>query len=264
MPRMLEETAQHISDTERRSMAAERDTTDRYLAAYLSDRVGSEFAGRISGVQKFGAFVKLDETGADGLIGALDRARILPFRSGQPAAGGGRYRAHHRAWPAGAGAAFGGGAGHRRAGAGLLEVDGAAMPAPGKAPRLQAGAADGGGKGPRARRGAQGQAHAALEQPLDPAAPRPARSAPAAPPAGAGLMVHFMARAAPDRGRAARADLPGAMRHGFGKGPVQAPGEIGIVDHHAHFGVQKQRARIEIEGYAESQARPGKPVPLGQ
>ncbi|WP_347312011.1 ribonuclease R [Defluviimonas sp. SAOS-178_SWC] len=65
---MLEETAQHISDTERRSMAAERDTTDRYLAAYLADRVGSEFTGRISGVTRFGLFVKLDETGADGLI----------------------------------------------------------------------------------------------------------------------------------------------------------------------------------------------------
>jgi ribonuclease R len=64
----LAETAQHVSETERRSMAAERDTTDRYLAAYLSDRVGAEFSGRISGVQRFGAFVKLDETGADGLI----------------------------------------------------------------------------------------------------------------------------------------------------------------------------------------------------
>ncbi len=64
----LEETAKHISDTERRSMAAERDTVDRYLAAYLSDRVGSTFAGRISGVARFGAFVKLDETGADGLL----------------------------------------------------------------------------------------------------------------------------------------------------------------------------------------------------
>ena len=64
----LEATAKLISDTERRSMAAERDTTDRYLAAYLSDRVGAEFPGRISGVQKFGLFVKLDETGADGLV----------------------------------------------------------------------------------------------------------------------------------------------------------------------------------------------------
>ncbi len=64
----LEDTAKHISDTERRSMAAERDTTDRYLAAFLAERVGNEFTGRISGVQRFGLFVKLDETGADGLI----------------------------------------------------------------------------------------------------------------------------------------------------------------------------------------------------
>ncbi len=64
----LEETATHISDTERRSMMAERDTTDRYLAAYLSERVGNEFTGRISGIARFGAFVKMDETGADGLV----------------------------------------------------------------------------------------------------------------------------------------------------------------------------------------------------
>jgi len=64
----LEETGKLISDSERRSMAAERDTVDRYLAAYLSDRVGAEFGGRISGVQRFGLFVKLDETGADGLV----------------------------------------------------------------------------------------------------------------------------------------------------------------------------------------------------
>ncbi|MCT8331215.1 ribonuclease R [Albidovulum sediminis] len=64
----LEDTATHISETERRSMAAERDTSDRYLAAYLADRVGNEFAGRISGIARFGCFVRLDETGADGLI----------------------------------------------------------------------------------------------------------------------------------------------------------------------------------------------------
>jgi ribonuclease R len=64
----LEETAKLISDAERRSMMAERDTSDRYLAAFLADRVGAEFSGRISGVQRFGLFVKLDETGADGLI----------------------------------------------------------------------------------------------------------------------------------------------------------------------------------------------------
>ncbi|MBI6630691.1 ribonuclease R [Pontibaca salina] len=64
----LDRIAEHISETERRSMMAERDTTDRYLAAYMSERVGSEFGGRISGIARFGLFVSLDETGADGLI----------------------------------------------------------------------------------------------------------------------------------------------------------------------------------------------------
>lgn len=64
----LEKTSTHISETERRSMLAERDTTDRYLAAYLSERLGDEFSGRISGIARFGVFVKMDETGADGLI----------------------------------------------------------------------------------------------------------------------------------------------------------------------------------------------------
>ena len=64
----LDETAKLISDTERRSMMAERDTTDRYLAAFLSERVGATMQGRISGIAKFGVFVKLDETGADAMI----------------------------------------------------------------------------------------------------------------------------------------------------------------------------------------------------
>ena len=64
----LDGTGEHISTTERRSMMAERDTTDRYLAAFLSDRIGAEFSGRISGIARFGVFVKLDETGADGLV----------------------------------------------------------------------------------------------------------------------------------------------------------------------------------------------------
>ena len=64
----LADTAKQISDTDRRSMTAERDTTDRYLAAFLADRVGAELTGRSSGIAKFGVFVKLDETGADAMI----------------------------------------------------------------------------------------------------------------------------------------------------------------------------------------------------
>jgi ribonuclease R len=58
----------HISTTERASMVAERSATDRFTAAYLSDKVGADFAGKISGVTHFGLFVSLNESGADGLI----------------------------------------------------------------------------------------------------------------------------------------------------------------------------------------------------
>ncbi|HEY3694581.1 ribonuclease R [Phenylobacterium sp.] len=64
----LKDTAESITAAERRAMAAERDATDRYVAAFLSDRVGAEFEGRITGVTRFGLFVRLAETGADGLV----------------------------------------------------------------------------------------------------------------------------------------------------------------------------------------------------
>ena len=64
----LGDTARHITEAERRAMAAERDATDRYVAAFLSEREGAEFDGRITGVTRFGLFVRLDETGADGLV----------------------------------------------------------------------------------------------------------------------------------------------------------------------------------------------------
>jgi len=64
----LDDTATLISQAERRAMLAERDSTDRYLAAYMEKRIGAEFSGLVSGVARFGLFVKLDETGADGLV----------------------------------------------------------------------------------------------------------------------------------------------------------------------------------------------------
>ncbi|HXJ03137.1 MAG TPA: ribonuclease R [Micropepsaceae bacterium] len=64
----LRETADHISMTERRAMAAERDSVDRYVAAFMEDRVGAVFDGRVTGVTRFGLFLRLKETGADGLL----------------------------------------------------------------------------------------------------------------------------------------------------------------------------------------------------
>jgi ribonuclease R len=64
----LSEIGEHISKTERRAMAAERDSVDRYMASYMHERIGAQFDGRISGVSRFGLFIALAETGADGLI----------------------------------------------------------------------------------------------------------------------------------------------------------------------------------------------------
>ena len=66
--KLMSQTAEHISQTERRSMVAERDSNDRYIASYLEKQIGAEFTGRISGVTRFGLFIRLSDTGADGLI----------------------------------------------------------------------------------------------------------------------------------------------------------------------------------------------------
>ena len=57
-----------ISQTERRAMEAERDTIDRYVAAWLSGRVGEVFDTRITGVQGFGFFATIEKLGGDGLV----------------------------------------------------------------------------------------------------------------------------------------------------------------------------------------------------
>jgi len=57
-----------LSKNERRASAAERDAVNRFCASYLSEKVGAVFSGRINGVARFGLFVTLDDTGADGLV----------------------------------------------------------------------------------------------------------------------------------------------------------------------------------------------------
>jgi len=64
----LGSVAEHITMTERRAMAAERDSTDRYVAAYMEDRIGQTFSARVTGVTRFGLFVREAESGAEGLI----------------------------------------------------------------------------------------------------------------------------------------------------------------------------------------------------
>lgn len=64
----LEDVAAEISTFERRAMAAERDTVNRLIAHHLSERIGQEFDGRVSGVTKAGLFISLPAYGADGFV----------------------------------------------------------------------------------------------------------------------------------------------------------------------------------------------------
>jgi ribonuclease R len=71
----MERTGELISKLERRAMEAERDTIDRYVAAYLASHVGEVLDARITGVQSFGFFATVDGIGGDGLVPARDLGR---------------------------------------------------------------------------------------------------------------------------------------------------------------------------------------------
>jgi ribonuclease R len=64
------EIGEHISMLERRAMEAERETIDRYVAAFLADKVGQIMRCRITGVQPFGFFATVEDLGGDGLVPA--------------------------------------------------------------------------------------------------------------------------------------------------------------------------------------------------
>jgi ribonuclease R len=64
----FEEFGEHLSMCERRAVAAERSAMDRYVAAFMAEHVGASFAGRVTSVTRFGLFLALDGTGADGLL----------------------------------------------------------------------------------------------------------------------------------------------------------------------------------------------------
>jgi ribonuclease R len=68
----FEQIGEQISMLERRAMEAERDTIDRYVAAYLADQVGQMVECRITGVQPFGFFATVEDLGGDGLVLARD------------------------------------------------------------------------------------------------------------------------------------------------------------------------------------------------
>jgi ribonuclease R len=68
----MEKIGESISMLERRAMEAERDTIDRYVAAFLAERVGQVLDVRITGVANFGFFATVEGIGGDGLMPVRD------------------------------------------------------------------------------------------------------------------------------------------------------------------------------------------------
>ena len=68
----MERIGESISALERRAMEAERDTVDRYVAAFLAERVGDVVDARITGVTNFGFFATVEGIGGDGLMPVRD------------------------------------------------------------------------------------------------------------------------------------------------------------------------------------------------
>ncbi|BCA58832.1 ribonuclease R family protein [Sphingomonas sp. HMP6] len=68
----MDKIGESISMLERRAMEAERDTIDRYVAAFLSEKVGEVLETRITGVTNFGFFATVEGIGGDGLMPVRD------------------------------------------------------------------------------------------------------------------------------------------------------------------------------------------------
>jgi ribonuclease R len=66
--RILPRTGRHASERERVAMEAERDSVRIKQIAFMETQLGEEFDGLISGVRKFGLFVRLDHILVEGLI----------------------------------------------------------------------------------------------------------------------------------------------------------------------------------------------------
>jgi ribonuclease R len=67
-----ESMCEHASDMERKAIEAERDSIKYKQAEFMMDKIGQEFEGLISGVSKWGIYVELKESKAEGMVRLSD------------------------------------------------------------------------------------------------------------------------------------------------------------------------------------------------
>ena len=68
----LDDICKRISRMERKAVEAERESTKYFQTLFVSDKIGQEFDGVVSGVADFGMFVKMDENQCEGMIPLQD------------------------------------------------------------------------------------------------------------------------------------------------------------------------------------------------
>lgn len=64
----LDEICKRISRMERKAVEAERESTKFFQTLFVSDKIGEEFEGTVSGIAEFGLFVKMNENYCEGLV----------------------------------------------------------------------------------------------------------------------------------------------------------------------------------------------------
>lgn len=64
----LGEICKRISRMERKAVEAERESTKFFQTLFVSDKIGEEFEGTVSGIAEFGLFVKMNDNYCEGLV----------------------------------------------------------------------------------------------------------------------------------------------------------------------------------------------------
>ncbi len=75
----FEEKCKHSSERERNAAEAERASVKYMQAVYMTDKIGQQFDGVISGVSKWGIFVELQDTKVEGMVKMKDMADDFYF-----------------------------------------------------------------------------------------------------------------------------------------------------------------------------------------
>lgn len=81
--KMVAEVGKSSSEAERRAVEAERESVKIKQVQYMSDHIGDEFEGTISGVTSFGMFVEVDNLLVEGLVHVREMDDYYTFVQGR-------------------------------------------------------------------------------------------------------------------------------------------------------------------------------------